>query len=135
MVNKTYKSKRLNLLSQSLDLGGIKMRKLPINLNSSLSLEGGKNPDDEIRDDVIDTKEEEIVFFIKCRIAVVKSLIFAGYSVFASLLFMGGTTLVIHEVGNYIINNPVGVLVGGLINFGASFFLKLSIELGINGKK
>ena len=79
--------------------------------------------------------EDEVEKYIpKVKLAIIKSAIFAGNAVFAELIGIGGIGLLVPEIGQLIIANPVAVAIGSAIVFGANFFLKLKMELNINGQ-
>ena len=89
------------------------------------------NPSVENTDPVGD--EEVKTLTNKFKLAAIKALVFAGNAVFSELLGIGGTSLVVPELGQLIMANPQGLFVGSAIVFAASFFAKLKLEMGING--
>jgi hypothetical protein len=85
----------------------------------------------EVPDVETDTTEELQKFSIKCKIAVIKSVIFAGYITLAALIGTGAMSLSIPDIGKIIIANPSGVGVGIAVEFMFSFFTRMAQELKI----
>lgn len=106
-----------------------KLKKMRMNIKSSRTLSTGNPNPTSAHDEEADTPEEVNVFYLKCKIAIIKSVIFAGYTVFASLLGTGGMALTIPNIGANIIANPMGVLIGMGIVFMASFFTSMIRQL------
>jgi hypothetical protein len=80
------------------------------------------------------TDEDVKAFMNRVKIALVKSLIFAGNSVFGELIGIGAISVSVPELGGLVVANPVGIFVGSAILFTGMFFFKLAMELKINGK-
>lgn len=79
----------------------------------------------------IDTPEELEKFSIRCKIAIIKSVIFAGYITLAALIGTGAMSLSIPDLGKLIMTNPAGVGIGISVEFMFSFFTRMAQELKI----
>lgn len=106
-----------------------KLERLRKNIKSSRLMSVNNPNPSPAHNEEVDTPEEATIFYLKCRIAIIKSIVFAGYTVFASLLGTGGMSLTIPNIGGLIIANPFGVVIGMSVVFMASFFTSLMHQL------
>lgn len=115
----------ISFLNNALDLGYYPYKKLSKKFNKE---------DGAISLTTVEEEDPEMETLIsKIKIATIKSAIFGAYSVFAELVGLGGMSVAVQEVGQVIVNNPIGIAIGSTIVFFFAFFTKLKMELQING--
>ena len=70
-------------------------------------------------------------FFTKVKIALVESVILAGYTTFLSLLGDMGFVLASREIAQILADNPILLVIQILLVFGSTFFTKLVVKLNL----
>jgi len=75
---------------------------------------------------------DENDFMRRLRVAVVKALIFAGYTLCSTLMSMGGFSMMIPQLGELLLQNPKASFLGSAVVFSSAFFGKLMLELKIS---